>query len=233
MTTTPQSRSTLSSQLARGVMDIVADDGLVTGDQLEGVKALALRFGVAVPTMREALRRLEGLGIVELRHGSGVYVGTNAGRRVLTNPVLPRSDVDQLVELLEARLTLEPEIARFAAQVRDPGGLAWLAETLGTASAQVAAGDDVLWRTNLDIHRAIAATTGNAILAEVLDSVVLIHAEDQRAILALHGDAEADLAEHAQICALIGDGDATGAHAAVAEHLGHVITVIRSRAPTT
>ena len=182
--------------------------------------------------MREALRRLEGLGIVELRHGSGVYVGANAGRRVLTNPVLPRSDVDQLVELLEARLTLEPEIARFAAQVRDPDGLVWLAEALGTARAQVAARDDVLWRTNLDIHRAIAATTGNAILAEVLDSVALIHAEDQRAILALHGDAEADLAEHAQICALIGDGDAAGAHAAVTEHLGHVITVIRSRAPT-
>lgn len=213
-------------------MDIVADGGLVAGDQLEGVKALALRFGVAVPTMREALRRLEGLGIVELRHGSGVYVGVNAGRRVLMNPVLPRSDVDQLVELLQARQALEPEIARIAAQVRDPDGLVWLQDTLATARAQVEAGDDILWRTNLHIHRAIAATTGNAILAEVLDSVVLIHAEDQRAILALHGDAVEDLAEHAHICALIADGDADAAQRAVAEHLGHVIDVIRSRGDT-
>ena len=228
MTTMP-TRSTLSSQLADGVMDIVAEQGLVVGDQLDGVKQLALRFNVAVPTMREALRRLEGLGIVELRHGSGIYVGPNAGRRVLINPVLPRSDVEQLVELLQARRALEPEIARLAAEVRDEQGLAWLDEVLTAAQSQVEAGDPVLWRTNLDIHRAIAAATGNAILGEVLDSIVLLHAEDQRAILALHGDAAEDFDEHTHIRALIMAGDAAGAHAAVAEHLDHVIDVIRSR----
>lgn len=230
MTTTPHTRSTLSSELARGVMDIVAEQGLSAGDQLDGVKALATRFGVAVPTMREALRRLEGLGIVELRHGSGIYVGINAGRRVLMNPVLPRSDTDQLVELLEARLTLEPQIARLAAQVRDPRGLTWLDEVLEKARGQLEAGDDLLWLTNLDIHRAIAATTGNAILGEVLDSVVLIHAEDQREILALHGDAVEDFGEHEKIRALVVAGDAEAAQSAVADHLGHVIEVIRSRA---
>ncbi|WP_420110793.1 FadR/GntR family transcriptional regulator, partial [Pseudactinotalea sp.] len=136
MTTAP-SRSTLSSQLAEGVMDIVAEQGLSVGDQLDGVKQLAVRFAVAVPTMREALRRLEGIGIVELRHGSGVYVGPNAGKRVLLNPVLPRSDVEQLVELLQARRALEPEIARLAAETRDERGLAWLDEVLATAGAQL------------------------------------------------------------------------------------------------
>lgn len=228
--TTPQHRSTLSSELAQGVMDIVAEQGLAPGDQLEGVKALAVRFGVAVPTMREALRRLEGLGIVELRHGSGLYVGANAGRRVLINPVLPRSDLDQLVELLEARLALEPQIARIAAEVRDPAGLAWLDEVLEEARAQVEADDDRLWRTNLDIHRAVAAATGNAILAEVVDSVVLLHAEDQRAILTLHGDAVEDFGEHEAIRDLLVAGDAEAAQVAVADHLGHVIRVIRSRA---
>lgn len=210
-------------------MDIVAAEGLASGDQLDGVKQLALRFNVAVPTMREALRRLEGIGIVELRHGSGVYVGPNAGRRVLINPVLPRSDVDQLVELLQARRALEPEIARLAAEVRDERGLAWLEDALAVARGQLADGDEMLWRTNLDIHRAIAATTGNAILGEVLDSIVLLHAEDQRAILTLHGDAAEDYDEHMQIRDLIVAGDAAGAHAAVAGHLASVIDVIRSR----
>lgn len=210
-------------------MDIVADGGLSAGDQLEGVKALAVRFGVAVPTMREALRRLEGLGIVELRHGSGVYVGVNAGKRVLINPVLPRSDVDQLVELVQARRAIEPEIAMIAAQVRDARGLAWLEQVLTVARAQLEAGEEQLWRTNLDIHRAIAATTGNAILAEVLDSVVLLHADEQRAILVLHGDADEDFQEHERIYTLIVDGDAPTARAAVAEHLDHVVEVLRSR----
>lgn len=210
-------------------MDIVAEEGLAVGDQLDGVKQLALRFNVAIPTMREALRRLEGIGIVEMRHGSGVYVGVNAGRRVLVNPVLPRSDLDQLVELLQARCALEPEIARLAAETRDERGLAWLEQVLETARGQLAGGDEMLWRTNLDIHRAIAATTGNAILGEVLDSIVLVHAEDQRAILALHGDAAEDYDEHTHIRALIVAGDAAGAHAAVAEHLASVIDVLRAR----
>lgn len=227
--TTALSRSTLSSQLADGVMDIVAEQGLVAGDQLDGVKQLALRFNVAVPTMREALRRLEGIGIVELRHGSGVYVGPNAGRRVLLNPVLPRSDLDQLVELLQARRALEPEIARLAAQTRDERGMAWLEEVLEAAREQLERNDPMLWRTNLDIHRAIAAATGNAILAEVLDSVVLMHAEDQRAILALHGDAAEDFEEHTHIRDLLKAGDAAGVHTAMAEHLASVIDVIRSR----
>ncbi len=213
-------------------MDIVAERALRAGDQLDGVKQLAERFGVAVPTMREALRRLEGLGIVELRHGSGVYVGANAGRRVLLNPVLPRSDVDQLVELLRARRALEPEIARLAASVRDPAGIAWLDATLATAKQQVEADEDMLWRTNLDIHRALAAATGNAILAEVIDSVVLLHAEDQRAILALHGDALEDYDEHLHIRDLVVAGDEQAAHDAVASHLDHVVEVISSRTRT-
>lgn len=223
------SRSTLSSQLADGVMEIVGERGLAAGDQLDGVKQLAERFAVAVPTMREALRRLEGLGIVELRHGSGVYVGRNAGRRVLLNPVLPRSDVDQLVELLQARRALEPEIARLAALTRDPAGLAWLDEVMTEAKRQLDGDDERLWRTNLDIHRAIAAVTGNAILGEVVDSVVLLHAEDQREILALHGDAVEDYGEHAHIRDLIVAGDSLAAQTAVAAHLDHVVEVIRTR----
>lgn len=211
-------------------MDIVAERALGVGDQIEGVRALAERFGVAVPTMREALRRLEGLGIVELRHGSGIYVGQNAGKRVLANPVLPSFDLDQLVELLVARRALEPQIARIAARERAPEGLAWLDKVLEAAREQLERGDEVLWRTNLDIHRAIAATTGNAILAEVVDSVVLLHAEHQRAILALHGDAGEDYDEHVQIRARIVAGDAEGAERLVDAHLGSVIEVIRARA---
>src|SRR5690625_3201826 len=91
-------RRTLSSDLARAVVRMVNDNGLGPGDALDSVKVLAARFDVAVPTMREALRRLEGLGVLEFRHGSGIYVGANAGRRVLANPLSPKPDESQLHE---------------------------------------------------------------------------------------------------------------------------------------
>lgn len=229
MSSTLALRHTLSSDLARAVVRMVNDNGLGPGDALDSVKVLAARFDVAVPTMREALRRLEGLGVLEFRHGSGIYVGANAGRRVLANPLSPKPDQGQLLELLEARLQIEPQIAGLAAQVQDGAGLAWMEETLGRARQQVAERDDALWLTNLDLHRAVAATSGNSVLAEVLDSIVLIHADSQREILRLHGDAVEDYDEHARLAAAVREGRSDDARAASRQHLEEVAAIVRAR----
>lgn len=222
-------RPHLSSDLSSAVVRLVEEQGLREGDALQPLRALAARFSVAVPTMREALRRLEGLGIVELRHGSGIYVGPNAGRRVLANPVAGRADVPALLELLQARAAIEPSIARMAAQVRDPRGLAWLQECVAAASRQIRDEQPGLWRSNIDLHRAIATTSGNAILAELLDSLVLVHADDQRAILELHGGIAEDFAEHEELVRLIAAGSADAAYRAAHDHLEHVIEVLLER----
>src|SRR5690625_1868087 len=227
--TSSEFRRTLSSDLARAVVGLVNDNRLEAGDPLESVKLLAARFDVAVPTMREALRRLEGLGVLEFRHGSGIYVGANAGRRVLANPLSPAPEQGQLVELLEARLQIEPPLARLAAKVRDKAGLAWMEETLARARQQVTAGDNAVWLTNLDFHRAVATTGGNTILAEVLDSIMLIHAAEQREILHLHGDAEKDFDEHASLAAAIREGKPEHAAEVAHRHLDLVTEIVRAR----
>ena len=229
MTSSADFRRTLSSDLARAVVRMVNDNGLGPGDALDSVKVLAARFDVAVPTMREALRRLEGLGVLEFRHGSGIYVGANAGRRVLANPLSPRPNQGQLIELLEARRRIEPPIAALAAQVQDAVGLAWMEKSLARARQQIAERDDALWLTNLDFHRAVAATGGNGVLAEVLDSIVLIHADAQREILRLHGDAVEDYDEHARLAAAVREGHPADAERAAARHLEHVATIVRAR----
>lgn len=225
----PPIRRTLSGDLAQAVVALVNDEGLRPGDPLDSLKVLAARFDVAVPTMREALRRLEGLGVLDFRHGSGIYVGANAGRRVLANPVSPRPDSHQLVELLEARRLIEPQIAMLAAQVRDPAGLGWMEEELSRAKQQVEVGDANLWMTNLEFHRAVAATSGNGVLTEILDSIVLIHGEEQKEILRLHGDAREDYTEHEHIAGCVRDGDPDAARDAAFTHLDHVVEVIRAR----
>jgi len=226
MESQPVQRATLSGNLVEAVVQMIADQGLVAGQRLGPQRELAARFGVAVPTMREALRRLEGLGIVSLRHGSGIYVGVNHNRSVLPNALLPRADRERLVELTRARALIEPAIAEQAAVVRDPAGLARLTELLEEARLCLEAGDDRLWRVNVDLHRAIAATAGNTIVAEVLDVVLLIHAEDQRRILVLHGDPEADLEEHAELVRLITEGRADLVGDRMRRHLTDVVGAI-------
>lgn len=222
-------RRTLADELAAGVVDLIHRQGLETGGQLDTVRALAGSFGVAVPTMREALRRLEAMGVVVLRHGSGVYVGANVRRSVLPNLLSQAPTGERLIDLLEARRVIEPPIAAMAAAVRDPAGLQRLNDALSEAQRCLLEQQDRLWLVNLDFHRALAAAAGNTVLGEVVDSICLVHAEEQREILRLHGDESQDFDEHQRITTAVVAGDVDAAFEATKDHLTNVIDTIRAR----
>ncbi|MBB5785879.1 FadR/GntR family transcriptional regulator [Jiangella mangrovi] len=231
MTTGEAGRRTLADELADGVVQLIRERRLDAGAQMDTVRSMADRFAVAVPTMREALRRLEAMGVVVLRHGSGVYVGENVRRSVLPNPHGPLLTSESLVDLLQARSTIEPPIAAMAATVRDADGVARITETLAEAEQCLVQRSDRLWMVNLDFHRAVAQASGNTVLAEVVDSIVLVHAQEQREILRLHGDEDEDFEEHRRIARAVLGGDADEAFRASKEHLDNVIEAIRARTP--
>lgn len=222
-------RSRLSDDLAAAVVDLIRADGLVAGQSIPALRPLAEQFGVAVPTMREALRRLEGVGILEFRHGSGIYVGPHSGRMVMANQLAPRPSPQQLIDLVTARLVIEPPLAAMAAENRTDADAARLREVLATSAGHLRDGDDRLVTTNLDLHRAIAAATRNPVLEQVLDSLAEVHREDQAAILALHGSADTDHAEHAELVELVVARRADDARDAMHRHLAGVIDVLRRR----
>lgn len=222
-------RSRLSDDLATAVVDLISTDGLVAGQQIPALRPLAEQFGVAVPTMREALRRLEGMGILEFRHGSGIYVGPNSDRLVMANQLAPRPTPQQLIDLVSARLVIEPPLAALAAEHRTDDDVDRLRRVLADSADHLRAGDDRLVTTNIDLHRAIAAATRNPVLEQVLDSLAAVHREDQAEILVLHGSADTDHAEHAELVDLIAGRRADDARVAMHRHLAGVLQVLRDR----
>lgn len=224
---TPVDRPSVTTVLASAVAADIRSRSLAPGERIGTQRELAARFDVAVATLREALRQLEVLGFIRIRHGSGIFVGDGFDRTVVGASVGHQANRDRLVQLLDARRTLEPSIAERAATVRDERGLAMLHEILELAREHLGAGDETLWRINIDVHRAIATTSGNPILEEVLDSILLAHAKDQREILALHGDPHQDFAEHAHLVQLITEGRGAEAFSTMRDHLAGVATVIR------
>src|SRR5690242_5586288 len=98
-----------------GVLALVRDEKLSPGDRLPSVKELSERFQVATPTMREALRLLEMAGNLDIRHGSGIYVRQPETRVMVTNPYARQLDTNTILNLLQARLFIEPPIAELAA----------------------------------------------------------------------------------------------------------------------
>ncbi len=223
-------RATLSDALTAQVVDLIHAEGLRPGDRLPSAQALARRFAVATPTLREVLRRLEATGAVELRHGSGVYVGGDLNRVVLPNPVARSLPGDQLLQLLDARLLIEPELAGRAATIRDSGDLDLLGGLLDRAERCLSRADDAaLHHANMAFHRAVAATAHNSILSEVIDSLLTVHGQEQQEILRIYDDRRRDHNEHVTILEAIRDGRAPSAQSRMRRHLEGIKLVIEQR----
>lgn len=205
----------MSERLAADIVEIIRTDGLGPGDVLASSRELARRFEVTVPTVREALRRLEATGAVEFRHGSGTYVGPGVDLRLLPNPHRPRVDSQAVVELVEARLMVEPGIAEAAARTRDDEGLRQL-ETAVANALEPQRGDA---RPAVHFHVALAATTGNALARETVEALLHVRVREQIEIRHRYDDRERDHAEHLRILDAVRTGDAAAAGRLTREHL--------------
>ena len=104
----PVQRQSLADGLAQRIKQLIHEGGYGAGDRLPAINEMARRFGVGHPTLREALKKLETVGTVDIRHGSGVYVGKNQDALVVSNPVYGGTVSKKLlVDLMDARIPVE------------------------------------------------------------------------------------------------------------------------------
>lgn len=224
----PVPRPTLSDVLIRRILDLINSEGLKPGDRLPPVRTLAERFAVTVPTVREALRRLQASGVVELRHGSGVYVRNGQERIVISNPNHRELDASTTLDLLEARLLIEPHLAELAAENADEPQIVELGRHLDRAAGYLDGQDDhALHRANMEFHRAIAACSGNSVLSQVIDSLVELYSPEQQAILKIYDNRSRDYQEHCEIYAAIRGRDPEQARRGMYQHLRGVKRIVQ------
>ena len=218
----PRAERTLSEQLSDDIVEIIRAERLGPGDALAPSRDLARRLDVTTPTLREALRRLEATDVVQFRHGSGTYVGPGIHRRLLANPHRPRIDRETVLELVEARLVLEPAIAAAAARTRAQDGVRQLEAAVTNALRPPVR--DV--RPAVHFHVALATASGNALLRETLEALLHVRALDQIEIRHRYDDRERDHAEHVQILDAVRSGDDEAAERITREHLMAIRDVI-------
>jgi GntR family transcriptional repressor for pyruvate dehydrogenase complex len=215
--------------LTDGILGLIRERNLRAGERLPSVDELASTFGVASPTVREVLRRLEATGALEIRHGSGIYVRRTVQPLVVANPHGEAVDAASLRDLLRARLLVEPALARLAAARVDGEGRVLLEASLASATSALASGPQGRQEGGLGVHRAVARVAGNAILADIIDSLLDVHAREQLRIQELYGSPRRDAEVHADIVAAILSGDGDAAEARMRDHLLDVETTVLAR----
>ncbi|CAA9568281.1 MAG: hypothetical protein AVDCRST_MAG49-3309 [uncultured Thermomicrobiales bacterium] len=209
----------LSTRLTGEILDLIRREDLHAGDRLPSVRALAARFGVATPTLREALRRLQATGAVDIRHGSGTYVRHGRGRLVLASPVPQGLGIDSLLHLLDARTVVEPGLAAMAAERATAADLARLEDVLLDAERSFFPNDGRSARANEAFHFAVARASGNPILAETDEALMDLYAVAYAAAFPHARTRSRELHDHAAILAAIAGRNAQRARQLAHRHL--------------
>lgn len=226
-------RPSLSDAIITGIVDFIRAEGLRPGDRLPAARVLAERFAVAVPTLREALRKMQATGAIDIRHGSGMYVNAALDRVVIANPTPPVLGGALATQLLDARRLIEPYLAELAARNRARASTAPLHEALDTAERHLTGDDGRLHQANTAFHLGVASASGHRILHEVLDSLLSVHAAEQRTILQIFDDRVRDHEEHRAVLGAIDSGHEDLARDLMRRHLEDVADVVRRRLTPT
>jgi GntR family transcriptional regulator, transcriptional repressor for pyruvate dehydrogenase complex len=221
----PVARHNLADELTARILRHIREGNLGPGDRLPSTRELSARFAVATPTLREALRRLEATGAVEIRHGSGVYVRGDLSLLILTNPNQAPLGGAMLIDLMEARELIEPLVTQAAARNATEEQLAALAEALERPGHEIDS-DAGMHAANMQFHRAIGAICGNAVMAQVVGSLLDIYGRERLTVPGSYGDRESDLRAHRAILAAMEARDAALAGQLMRDHLYEVRTFL-------
>lgn len=210
----------LYQDLARALLDELAQGRYPVGTRLPAERDLALRFEVSRPTVREAIIALEVQGLVEVRIGSGAYV-----RRLPGEEDRPGFNVTAF-ELTEARLLFEGEAAALAATQVTDADIAQI-EELVQRIAEENLDPNGTERADREFHLAIARATRNHAVFNMIEQLWDLRATSPEAALlhekARHAQVKPVVEEHAAVLEALRARDPNAARAAMRTHLSAVL----------
>jgi GntR family transcriptional repressor for pyruvate dehydrogenase complex len=195
------------------------------GDRLPSERELVDMLGVSRVIVREAIRSLEAVGMVEVQQGRGCFVTASRSDEYATSFRHWLSvHRDEVFELLKVRGALDELAAESAATDADEGYAAQL-RTLNDRFSETAE-EDIETRVAADVafHNAIAAASGNRLLRDLLEELHKTFNESRQAILRTAGRLQESVREHDALIDAIERRDPVAARAAVAAHLDSVRT---------
>ena len=213
---------TPGGDLHRRVLDELGHDitsGRLSPGDTVSIDALSERLDVSRPVVREALRVLTSMGLVQSRRRVGTVVMPPENWSLFDSSVIRwrlagRERLDQLHSLTELREAVEPMAARLAAERATPAERAGLVTLAGRLWEAGQSGDtDAFLAVDVEFHDALLAASGNAMFAQLGSTVTEILSGRVRYGLVPTYPAQSALQDHVDVATAVqrGDGDSASA----------------------
>jgi DNA-binding FadR family transcriptional regulator len=196
------------------------------GDALPSERELVEAFGVSRVSVREAIRSLEAIGLVEVYQGRGCFV-TKGPTDGYVGPFARWLEVhrDEVLDLLKVRGALDELAAESAAQRADTRSLSRVQkahEAFLRAIEEPDARLDHIVALDIEFHLAIAGASGSRLMRHLLDDLNGHLHESRRIALSPEGRPQQSADEHSVIVRAVLDGKPAEARAAAARHVESV-----------
>ena len=205
------------------IKDMIISGELAAGDRLPPEKELSEKLGLSRSSLREAVKALEIIRVLDVRRGDGTYV-TSLEPKLLTEAMTFIVDLHQdetILEIFEVRRMLEPAAAATAARLITAEQIATLRATMDNIDEQTNV--ESLVEHDLVFHGLITAAANNSYLESVLDSLSssTVRARIWRG-LTQEKAVDRTLSEHAAIIEALERGDIELTRALVTVHISGV-----------
>lgn len=225
-----------AEEVARQIELLVLEGVLHPGDRLPGERDLAARLSVSRPVLRDALKTLEGRGLIESRHGGGTFVAAIEGT-LFASPVIDLIARSQKAggDYLEFRREVEATAAAMAAERATEADRTILSRIF--ASMEAAHGEaDFRREAALDVefHQAIGEASHNIVMIHVLRACYRLLADgifyNRSRLYGRQLSRDELLGQHRALLEAILAGDAAAARSAAAAHIAYVEASLRADA---
>jgi GntR family transcriptional regulator, transcriptional repressor for pyruvate dehydrogenase complex len=219
-------RTKLYEKVAQQIQGLIRDGLLKPGDHLPPERELAETFQVSRSSVRDAIRALEVMGLVEPRQGEGTVV-RDVTAETLVNPLSTMlSQKRELVtELLDLRLMIEPPLAGRAAKYATEEEILGLEDILRRQKEKVARGELAI-EEDTEFHYAIAKAARNSVVLKVVDVFMDLLRESREQTLQVDGRLQKSFTGHRRILDAIKNRKASLAEATMRRHIEEIERVV-------
>jgi GntR family transcriptional repressor for pyruvate dehydrogenase complex len=221
-------KSKLSEEVASRLEHLIAKQ-LKPGDKLPPERSLVEMFQVSRSSIRDAIRRLELMGLVEPRQGAGTVVrdlSAHLTSNSLADVLLRKREL--VTELLDVRCILEPALAARAALRISAEEIIKLEDILRKHEEKVRKGESAV-EEDSEFHYNIALATNNTVILKVLDVLMDLLRETRERSLQTEGRSQKSFNGHRRILAAFKRRDAAAAEAAMSRHLQDIGKIVLNR----
>ena len=207
-----------SAEVARALLDYILSGHVGAGEKLPSERQLSESLGVSRSVVREGIKSLGLLGLIEFRHGGGTYL------RSAESDLLPQViewglllGERRVSDLIEARQELEEIVTKFAATRRTEEQLAEIKRNLEAMKA--AKTTDEFVTADVAFHLSVAAASNNGALSNMHTSIAALLRVWIHRVMDAAESFDPSYQEHVPVYEAIARGDVAAASAAAKAHM--------------